>query len=389
MEDSDLPTSEPPPPPPPRVPEVRGPALAATVLVFGLFITLGGLVQLLNVPFGIWFTEVFLFLGVAWVVLRYTGHSPVGYTGLGFPGLGPLGFGFAVGVANFFALVVPLQFASQLMLPEEWQQIFDAAQLFRGRTVLELAAIILGVTVAAPVCEEFFFRGLLQRGLLERLPALHAVALASVIFSAFHLDPVGFVARVELGILFGLLWLRTGSLWPSILAHSANNLVSTVLFFTVEQGEATTARSATLQEVLSLLVMSLGAGLVMWGLISAADRHPALAQSRPQARAREALSLPAPPLHRLVLPWALGATLSLLALAVVDTRGLRLSLFDYQHALPPLPSGAPDALHAERAALQELRLRARLGEVPEEAYREERLRQVKDAQRRQGDFSRK
>lgn len=389
MEDSVLPSSEQLPPPPPRAPQVRRPAIAATALVFGLFITLGGLVQLLNVPFGIWFTEVFIFLGVAWVVLRRTGHSPVGYTGLGFPGLRPLGFGFAVGVANFFALVIPLQFVSQALLPEQWQQLFDAAQLFRGRTVVELATIILGVTVAAPVCEEFFFRGLLQRGLLERLPASQAVLLSSVVFSAFHLDPVGFVARVELGVLFGLLWLRTGSLWPSILAHSANNLVSTVLFFTVEQGEPTAVHAPTAQELLSLLLMSLFAASALWGLVSAARRHPALAQSRPQARAREALSLPAPPLHRLVLPWALGATLSLLALAVADMRGLRLSLFDYQHALPPLGSSAPDALHAERAALQELRLRARLGEVPEEAYMEERLRQVEQAQRRQGDFTRK
>ena len=57
------------------------PALAAA-LAFGLFVTLGAVTQLLNAAFGIWFTEIFIFLGVPWVMLRRSGYEPAGYTGL-------------------------------------------------------------------------------------------------------------------------------------------------------------------------------------------------------------------------------------------------------------------------------------------------------------------
>ena len=60
-----------------------------------------------------------------------------------------------------------------------------------------------------------------------RPTARAGLVTTAFVFSAFHLDPVGFLARFELGLLFGLFFFRTGSLWPGIAAHAANNLVST------------------------------------------------------------------------------------------------------------------------------------------------------------------
>ncbi|HSP79048.1 MAG TPA: CPBP family intramembrane glutamate endopeptidase, partial [Myxococcaceae bacterium] len=134
----------------------RAVAVVATMIVFVLFLATGLLVQPLNTAFGIWFTQLFVFLGFGWFVLRATGREPVRYTGLAFPGMGPAAFGFVLGVVNFFAIVVPVQYASQALLPESWQEIYDMTQLFRGQTPVELGLIIAGVGLAAPVCEEFF-----------------------------------------------------------------------------------------------------------------------------------------------------------------------------------------------------------------------------------------
>jgi hypothetical protein len=85
----------------------------------------------------------------------------------------------------------------------------------------------------------------------------------------------------------------------------------------------------------------------------------------------------APSAVRLLAPWVLGATVSLAALVLVDARGIRLNMVDVGQRLQKLPKDAPDALHAERAHLKQLRREARGGRIPMQAYEEELARQAK------------
>ncbi|WP_408890142.1 CPBP family intramembrane glutamic endopeptidase [Myxococcus faecalis] len=364
----------------PPLPEPRSPrmlALGGAALALVLFILVGGSVQLLNAAFGIWFTEVFIFMALGWLLPRLGGWKPALFTGL--TPLHPVStlFGFLLGIANFFALVVPIQFTAQKLAPEWMKEMFDGSRLFEQQTPVELAIILAGVTVAAPICEELFFRGVFQRGLTPPSPRSPTTALviSAVVFSAFHLDPVGFVARVELGLLFGWLYLRTGSLWPGIAAHAANNLVSSAAFL-VAKSMGTEAADTDTNPQDVLMLASLGwAGVLallgmsrwvpVWGTgIAVSD-----------ARARE--TKPVPSLAKLVLPWVVAATVSLVLLAVVDRRGIALNLHDVAHPLAPLKKDAPAGLQAERESLQELREAVRRGEAPLEAYSEERTRQAR------------
>ncbi len=338
----------------------------------------GGTVQFLNPAFGIWFTEVFLFLGLGWVMLRFTGWRPPVYTGLTPAPRAATVFGFLLGVANFFALVVPIQYVAQSLAPEWLTKMFDGSRLFEGQTSIELALILTGVSVAAPVCEEFFFRGILQKGLTPVPPAspVRALVVSAVVFSAFHLDPVGFAARAELGLLFGWLYLRTGSLWPGIGAHAANNIVSSVLFLAAKAlGQEASDAETDPRAVLALA--GLGA-IGLFGLLSAARRYPVLWGDTARASEEDAYEpQPLPSLARLLLPWVVGATLALGALGAVDARGISLNFYDAQHSLPELEKDAAPGLHAERKALQVLRSAARRGELPMEGYYEERERQIR------------
>jgi len=347
-------------------------AALTTGLGLLLFLTVGATSQLLNPAFGIWFTEVFIFLGVGWVLLRYSGRDPLHYTGLAHGAPLPSLFGFALSIANFFALVVPIQYTVQALTPDWLQKMFDASALFEGQTPLELAFIIGGVSIAAPVCEEFFFRGVLQNSLVSpQLTRTAAIVVTSVIFSAFHLDPVGFLARVELGVLFGVLLVRTGSLWPSILAHSANNLISTFLFLMARQSGATAETETDPWAVLMLASMGAAA---MWGLIAGARAFPALWGPGELPESEFHAPVQRPSLFRLLVPWVLAGTIAVTGLALVDARGIQLSTFDARHPLPRLAEDAPAERKEERKALQELRAKARRGEVPVEQYEAERVR---------------
>ncbi len=80
-------------------------------------------------------------------------------------------------------------------------------------------AMSLLIPLSAAFSEELLFRGVLQRALVKRMPVWTAIGLGAVLFSAIHLDLSGFVVRVLLGALLGILVLRSRSIFPAMLTH--------------------------------------------------------------------------------------------------------------------------------------------------------------------------
>jgi len=101
--------------------------------------------------------------------------------------------------------------------------------------------ISLVVMAMAPaIFEELFFRGGVQN-LLQRAtnnPWL-SIIVTSVIFSAIHLSFYGFLPRVALGMVLGLFYYYSGSLWLPILGHFFQNaMVVTQLYIYQKQGKS-------------------------------------------------------------------------------------------------------------------------------------------------------
>lgn len=91
---------------------------------------------------------------------------------------------------------------------------------------------LLMIAILPAVGEELLFRGILQRFLIEWLRNRHVgVLIASILFSALHLQFFGFFPRLLLGILFGYLFLWSKNLWLPILAHFVNNGVAVIFYF--------------------------------------------------------------------------------------------------------------------------------------------------------------
>ena len=82
------------------------------------------------------------------------------------------------------------------------------------------------------ICEEVFFRGALLGLLLgagRALPSRGRVALALLLqaaaFGAIHSPALRILPTATLGLLLGLLVLRSRSLWPAVVAHMIHNLL--------------------------------------------------------------------------------------------------------------------------------------------------------------------
>jgi len=91
--------------------------------------------------------------------------------------------------------------------------------------------IWMGMILAAPSAEEFFFRGFLFRGWKEsRLGGLGTILLTSVLWAVIHLqyDFFGIAMIFCFGLVLGIARLKTGSLQLCVIMHAMMNLIATI-----------------------------------------------------------------------------------------------------------------------------------------------------------------
>lgn len=125
---------------------------------------------------------------------------------------------------GFFVLSAIWALALQLDEPQTLPDDLGA----NGPLLNSLAVVVL-VTVIAPLGEELFFRGFFFGALRNwRGPAV-AAALTGALFGLIHVGsaPVGYLVPLAIfGVGLCLLYEWTGSLYPSIALHALNNSIA-------------------------------------------------------------------------------------------------------------------------------------------------------------------
>lgn len=81
----------------------------------------------------------------------------------------------------------------------------------------------LSVLVAAPVCEELFFRGFVFRAIQQHWGAGAGIVVSGLIFGSIHLEPSVIAPFWAVGMLLAWIYHRSGSLWTTIAAHAIFN----------------------------------------------------------------------------------------------------------------------------------------------------------------------
>jgi membrane protease YdiL (CAAX protease family) len=102
------------------------------------------------------------------------------------------------------------------------------------RTIWDLLFAILTIAVVPAVVEELYFRASLQKIItdLSGKPYV-AIVVTAILFSAFHFSYFGFLSRMSLGIVLGLIYYFTKTIWLPILMHFINNAIGVSALYMV------------------------------------------------------------------------------------------------------------------------------------------------------------
>ena len=146
-------------------------------------------------------------LGLRWAGLRFREACPLPpYPARLLPGIALASIGLAIVLGELESWLPGVEKFGDLI-----RQVMGSSGMLPA---------VLASCIAAPVVEELLCRGVMLRGLRVRRTAGAAILASALLFAAMHLNPwQGFIA-LPLGLAYGWLTLRTGSLLSSMLANN-------------------------------------------------------------------------------------------------------------------------------------------------------------------------
>ena len=187
--------------------------------------------------------------------LRPTSMRMIGLSLAGLVALVPLTWW----IGNFNSKIPQPEWLEQL----EMSQINLIEQVILQDISLPFLLAMMAITPA--ICEEIVFRGYIQRQFERSTGVILGIVLSGVFFGAYHLRLTQVLPLALIGVYLAYLTWRTGSLWPAIVVHFANNAFSLTL------GEYLTQQPdfdiETLEQVDVPIGIVLGAGAALAGII--------------------------------------------------------------------------------------------------------------------------
>ena len=136
-----------------------------------------------------------------------------------------------------------------IVLPDMMQDTFRAM----SRNVFG----IISIAIMAPLVEELLFRGAIQ-GHLQRkgMKPLYAILIASAVFGIVHMNPIQIPFAFAIGMIFGWLYYRTGSVVPGMIGHFINNSIATIQMALLSKEELNTKTIDLIGEVPTYLLFA-------------------------------------------------------------------------------------------------------------------------------------
>jgi uncharacterized protein len=139
-----------------------------------------------------------------------------------------------------YAIALPLVVVVSLLNQQLWNGQGGSNPLLslalKSQDRVALAIFFITASIAAPIFEEFIFRGFLLPSLTRYISVTKAILLSSFIFAIAHLSISEVLPLTTLGIILGIVYTRSRNLLASMLLHSLWNSGTLISLFVLGSG---------------------------------------------------------------------------------------------------------------------------------------------------------
>ncbi len=251
---------------PPR--QTQPSTLTASILllaVMGLMLTLGTITQGVHFDMGLIVSQWFLILPPAlWYINRYSAFSAAGAR------FKPLALKYIpviilLAVCTWFTLA----FIEGMMISGLMQLGFEPLEKIPAPdSAARYAIYIFTIAVSAGICEEVLFRGAIMPS-LERHGLFPALLFSAMLFALMHMSFLNLFSTFVLGLILGLVVIKTGSLFAGILYHSLNNFIAVTYMYAYSRYDLSgyMEQNETLAAILFLALAGFGLIGALAGLL--------------------------------------------------------------------------------------------------------------------------
>ena len=116
-----------------------------------------------------------------------------------------------------------------LVFPDAAQQ--EVITMFDDASNSKIFLLAFTISILTPFAEEFLFRGFILGALLKRYTVNQSIVISSIIFAIAH-EPIAMFLAFGGGLLYAWLRVKTGSIFPSMIAHAIwNGFITLVVLF--------------------------------------------------------------------------------------------------------------------------------------------------------------
>lgn len=247
-----------------------------TLLIFGIdfqkadvnamrLLTMGGQILLMLLPTLLFARYVYPTTTTKMLRVKFPNIKELGIFLLGFIILLPLLQNFLI-LQNYLIELAAKNNAVIKNITNMLDQLDKAVRdtygdLLKSNSIIESILIVIVVAVVPAICEEFLFRGFVQKSFEQKFKPFTSILITSLFFGLYHFNPYDLVALIALGFYFGFAANLSNSTFVSIILHFVNNFITVlaVLFLGTDEliNKASSNSEPITITIISLLTLAI------------------------------------------------------------------------------------------------------------------------------------